>query len=71
MCLENLEALEKKGIDVEVICNTTGSVYVGRSCFTMVCYAANRLLQQCQTPCVSSSPLVDSSDLLLDKRGTE
>ena len=70
MCLESLEALDKKEIDMEVICNTTGSVYVGRSCFTVVRYTPNRLLQQCQTPYVSPSPLVDSSDLLLDKRGT-
>ena len=33
-CLENLEDLDKKGVDMEVICNTAGITYAGRSRFT-------------------------------------
>lgn len=33
VCLEDLETLNKKGIDIDVISNTAGNVYVGRSCF--------------------------------------
>ena len=43
-CLENLESLAEKGVDMEVICNTTGTVYVGGSCFTIVHYPPNRPL---------------------------
>lgn len=31
VCLENLEALSKKGVDMGVICNTVGNVYAGMS----------------------------------------
>ena len=30
-CLENLEALSKKGVDVETICNAASLVYIGTS----------------------------------------
>ncbi|KAF9783497.1 cytochrome P450 [Thelephora terrestris] len=33
-CLENLDDLGQKGIDIEVIRNTLGIVYAGRLCFT-------------------------------------
>ena len=67
-CLENLEDLGKKGVDMEVICNTAGGIYAGRSCFTLVCYPSNPLVQGCQTPFVSSSLLrADRSHSPLDK----
>ena len=56
-CLENLEDLGEKGVDMEVICNTAGVVYVGGSCFAIICYHPNHLLQQCQILCVSLSVL--------------
>ena len=28
-CLENLETLNEKGVNMDVICNTTGAVYAG------------------------------------------
>ena len=31
-CLENLETLSKREVDMEVIYNTVGIVYVGMSC---------------------------------------
>ena len=72
MCLENLEALAMKGVDMEVVRNNAGVVYLGGSCFTVNCHPPNRHLQGCQTLCASSSLLrIDGSYPLLDKHGTQ
>ena len=62
-CLENLEDLGEKGVDVEIIRNTAGIVYGGRLCFTIVRFLPNRSLQECQAPCVSPSFLRAGSSL--------
>ena len=68
VCLENLEALNKKGVDMEVIYNTVGVVYAG-TCFIIARYPPYHLLQGCRTPCVSWSLLrADDYHSLLDKR---
>jgi hypothetical protein len=36
VCLENLETLNKKGVDREIIYNTVGNVYAGRLGFVIV-----------------------------------
>ena len=47
VCLENLEALSERGVDMEVIYNTVGIVYAGRSCFTITLHLAPyRFLQE-------------------------
>jgi hypothetical protein len=43
VCLEDLEALGKKGVDMEVIYNTVGIVYAGRSCFIITHHTPYRL----------------------------
>jgi hypothetical protein len=52
-CLENLEDLGKKGVDMEVIRNTAGIIYGGRLCFTIVRYPPDCLPQERQAPWVS------------------
>ena len=54
-CLENLENLNKKGVDMEVICNTISAVYSGGSLVTGHSLSLSiplNLLQQCRTRCV-------------------
>lgn len=42
-CLEDLEALSKKGVDEEIIRNTSSFVYAGGLCPIIVCSAPDRL----------------------------
>ena len=49
VCLENLETLKKKGVDMEVVYNTVGIVYVGTSRFPIACPPSNCLPQECRT----------------------
>jgi hypothetical protein len=44
MCLENLDVLNKKGIDSEVIRDTGGVVYIGRFIFTIARFPPDHLL---------------------------
>ena len=53
--LENLETLSKKGIDREVIRNTSSIVYVGKLCRTITRSPGDSLPQEWRTPYVSWS----------------
>ena len=53
VCLENLETLNKKGVDMEIVYNTVGVLYVGTSHFSIARPLSNRLPQECRTQYVS------------------
>jgi hypothetical protein len=49
VCLENLETLNKKGVDMEVIYNTLGILYGGTSLSPIACPPSNCFPQEWQT----------------------
>jgi hypothetical protein len=49
VCLENLETLNKKGADLEVVRNTVGILYAGTLLFPIACPSSNCFPQEWRT----------------------